>query len=534
MSEIRPKTKKLRNATPNINLPVIDSKANKLSESNVYILRKLPEVSLREPSSNRLNSLNELEFNAKWINRDQMTNQITNDDNRTGQHPNRLNKANKVNKSTKKEFIKQNSSSSLMRDGHRNKEHTKSRTSASEYARPTTNQKLQIKIKCYLCNHEFNAKTIIKHETECLDKWKQLSSDEKRIAIEAQKEWLNTHPNDAQQPNQWTKFKAILQTCGKCGRNFFEHRLPKHELNCKGKQVALTKFNENSGEYSVGNFDEQPSDERSSERPSEKSNKNAKLDESMDAKLDAIKDRVEESIVFLRKTKPLNGKSSQFYKQQQLSLPLVLSNEESNQSSKERSTVGPQSNEQDKTDKTNLLNQSTSKPSFFTRCSQCDRVYFKSNIQTHMQFHARSNAQSSSEDSWRGDKHSDKNFVSINASSPINSIVSSSEPINTTPDDVNATQSSIKSSEADDDRKTQLIVQLSQQFNPINSNQSNQTDQSNPISDRTANQLDGQLMLNDTEWIEHLSKLKKCTKCNRTFFSDRIRKHQNTCKAQPI
>lgn len=96
------------------------------------------------------------------------------------------------------------------------------------------------------------------------------------------------------------------------------------------------------------------------------------------------------------------------------------------------------------------------------------------------------------------------------------------------------TLSSTSSSRNDDNQneETNLSVKLNSQFirKPI----INPTESINDLLiDRTSSLDDGQ-MFSDEEWIEHLNKLKKCTKCNRTFFADRIRKHEINCKAQPI
>ena len=494
MSDSRPKTKKLRNATPNINLPVINSASNKpfnwktLSESNVYILKKLPEVSLKETS---LNQLDRIEFDE----------------------------------SRKKELIKQNSSSSLGKV-KTNSENLKHKAAVREYSghRPTTNQKLRVDIKCYLCNKQFTGKEIIKHEAECLERWRRLSSDEKRRAVEEQKRWLKDDSdvglssesdlNEADGQGQWKKFKAILRSCSKCGRNFFEHRLEKHEANCKGKQV-LSKLEESDAD-------------------------------TVDRK-ETLKDQngQQENIVFVRKTKPLISRSTQLYKQQQnqatagLMSPSRSSGEsgtDSPLSSRKQRESGEEANEKPKDQPSDGENEKGSHStgqgkanitSYFAKCPQCGRVLNKSKLLSHERYHARTSSLGQPSDDKTSERRTD--HLSCNGLSLDGSSLS---PVN--PVDVKAERSSEPTT------KAELILQLSKQFNPINpANQSNQPIQVNQTSLPIAacDQLNDRLMFDDEEWSEHLAKLKMCSKCNRTFFSDRIKKHQSICKAkkaQPV
>lgn len=589
MSDSRPKTKKLRNATPNINLPVINSGSSKfnwktLSESNVYILKKLPEVSLKESS---LNQLDRIEFGdqQKGVAR------------------------------KKKEFIKQNSSTSLGKvKAHANSENlikhrTPVREHSSGHPRPTTNQKLQVHIKCYLCNQQFNGKEIIKHEADCLERWRQLSSEEKRKAIEEQKQWLNETDSDAAPSSegdlnspadthgQWKKFKAILRSCGKCGRNFFEHRLEKHEANCKGRQAPTSKA-ENDGDKLADAPDRSASKETLRDRNGQRS----------------------ENIVFVRKTKPLNSRSTQLYKQQQATnstgLPFMSSGQSNgdSQSSGRRSpeTAGlvQQIDQQSKSreqrsngepaEKTNASNSTpkASTTNYFAKCPQCGRVLNKSNFQTHEKYHARSSSLNQSPDD-RGAQdsrtdHLSFNGLSLDGSSPLSPV----NPVDASADRairadaisvIHAIQSEPPTSSDELSRnlngineqtkKAELIVQLSKQFNPTNqsnraasqsnrsgelayqaaspagqrsisqrstspANQTSPSDQSKAADQHSTTNgstmsptVDGQLMFNEDEWSEHLSKLKKCYKCDRTFFANRIKKHQSICKAkkaQPV
>ena len=465
MDDSRPKTKKLRNATPNINLPIINSSSNKfnwktLSEGNVYILKKLPEVSLKEAS---LNQLDRIAFNPK------------------------------------KDLIKQNSSTSLGK-AHQNSRNLRHKVPLQQHSgqhsghhRPATSQKLQVTIQCYLCNGQFNGKEIIKHEAECLERWRRLPSEEKRRAIEEQKRWLTDADSDvalssegdlnetADSHGQWKKFKAILRSCSKCGRNFFEHRLEKHETNCKGKQAL------------------------------------AKLTES-DAPPEALSDRngqQQENIVFVRKTKPLNSRSTQLYKQQA-----------------SRSASDGESGLDSPNGEKNVPIGKVTTTNYFAKCPQCGRVLNKSNLQTHEKYHARSISlnQPSEEAAAAQDSRTDRlsfNDLSLDGSSPLSAAktvdVCADRTLNGDLDDPKETESSTKA---------ELIVQLSKQFNPANQsdriNQSNQADQHNVTNSPSGEPL----MFNADEWSEHLSNLKMCEKCNRTFFADRIKKHQSICKAK--
>lgn len=554
MSDSRPKTKKLRNATPNINLPIINSASNKfnwktLSESNVYILKKLPEVSLKESS---LNQLERIEF---------------------GEHQ----KGRK-----KKEFLKQNSSSSLGKvKAHANSENLIKHRAATirehsgGHPRPTTNQKMQVLIKCYLCNQQFNGKEIIKHEAECLERWRQLSSEEKRKAIEEQKQWLNDTSDSAATPTsegdlnsaddthgQWKKFKAILRSCSKCSRNFFEHRLERHEANCKGKQAPVSKTTAENYEDNLAN-----SPDRSNLK-------------------ETLRDRndLQENIVFVRKTKPLNSRSTQLYKQQQAgtSSPPGLSFESSSEFRGDSRGDSQSSNgDLSENEKNNASNPKTSTTNYFMKCPQCGRVLNKANFQTHEKYHARSISLSQPpDDKDAQDSRTDPlsfNGLSLDGSSPLSPV--NSIDVNADRADAinlihatNTVKSELPSANSgelsknlnginEQDTKAKLIVQLSKQFNPINqTNQSNRAasqpldqlavqnvspaNQTSPSDQpKTSNQhsnglespiIDNQLMFNEDEWSEHLSKLKKCDKCDRTFFANRIKKHQSICKAKKV
>lgn len=521
MGDSRPKTKKLRNATPNINLPIINSSSNKfnwktLSESNVYILKKLPEVSLKECS---LNQLDRIAFNPK---KDLI----------------------------KKELIKQNSSTSLGKAKvHQNSRNFRHKPLAQQFPgnhhsghhaghhpghhRSLTNQKLAVSIHCYLCNEQFNGKEIIKHEAECLERWRRLPSEEKRRAIEEQQRWLNDADSDvalssegdlnetadtlSDSHGQWKKFKAILRSCSKCGRNFFEHRLEKHEANCKGKQ-ALNKLTE------------------------------------------ADTPQQQEAIVFVRKTKPLNSRSTQFYKQQQQASRSVglgspsgspsgsASDGESDTNSAPPAAKPEESNGEEaaiENEKTNSSSQpKVSTTNYFAKCPQCGRVLNKSNLQRHERYHARSislNQPAEEERASAQDGRTDRlsfNGLSLDGSSalsPVNAVdVTADRALN---GNLDGTKEPVT--------KAELIIQLSKQFNPENSvanpaNQSNQASLPNGSPDHQQQQQHNPtnsptgepLMFNEDEWSEHLAKLKTCNKCNRTFFADRIKKHQSICKAK--
>ena len=399
MCDSRPKTKKLRNATPNINLPVIESGSNKfnwktLSESNVYILKKLPEVSLKESS---LNQLDRIELNG---------------------HLARLTAAGRA---KKKELVKQGSSSSLGKmKVYQNAENLPSG------GRPTTNQKLQVNIKCYLCNEQFNGKEIIRHEAKCLERWRRLPSDEKRRAIEEQKRWLDDAADLAELSSesdladdshgQWKKFRAILRSCRQCGRSFFEHRLEKHETHCKGRQ-ALGKLAERSPQETLGDGRQESIGPQENIGP-------------------------EEKIVFVRKTKPLNSHRSTLYRQQQEQL-------------QERP---PSNGEAEKS--ASIAGKSPSTTNFFAKCPQCQRVLKKSNLQMHEKYHARSSSlnQLCEDRAGAPDSRTDHlNGLSLDALSPVNAVDVGAE---LAPADL--------SGFASESTKAELIAQLSKQFNPIN------------------------------------------------------------------
>lgn len=389
-NDARPKTKKLRQATPHLNLPIINSQTNKfnwktLSESNVYILKKLPEVSLKDQS---LNQLDQLEFNERL---------------------------NKTNAKLRKELIKQNSTVSSKKDAHNLEQFKQARSTTSEYqSRPTSSQRAQAKIKCYLCNNEFNSKEIIKHETSCLDKWRQLSSEDKKKAIDAQKNWLNAQPNQPSNQQQWKKIRSILSRCPKCGKSFFMQRLEKHELDCKGRQISAQSVDKLS------------------------------LDEGLEKK-DDKRSNIEnlKEIIFVRKTKPLT-RSTKLYKQQKSAETIVenssskspedlsidhgklsklsnlanldnidilsnLNNIDQQNWKSNSPIVNSSETVDDLTKKTNTINQAKQTTNYFEKCTQCGRVCNKSNMDTHIKIHKRSNLiPQSSEDNTKLDKSDDK------------------------------------------------------------------------------------------------------------------------------
>lgn len=548
LNDSRPKTKKLRNATPNINLPIIDSSSNKfnwkknLSESNVYLLKKLPEVSSKECSLNELDQIESIE-NSKCSNE---INKLKN-----GLKNSFENNQKKKLKNNKRELIKRNSN--------------------------------LIKIKCYLCNNEFNAKQIINHETECLEKWRKLTSEEKRKAIEDQKDWLNSTLNinnadseiletsdsimsttvNLETGSQWKKFKSILRSCSKCGRTFFDHRLKKHELTCKSKHVS-GKLNEKVNESSINEI-------------------NKKLDHCSD-------ENQQENIFFVRKTKPLNSRSTQFYKQHTI-LPQVCnqlkanSQSLSNNAQQDALNLAEQSNlvhskssskdvqSSNDNEQNNLINQQSNKTTtinYFLKCSQCGRVLNKSNLEAHERYHARSNNsinQTSTDNLKDKNNTIDEKLIEKSLSNELvkNNLNEQLNQDNLSKGIKNVIKYELNNSIKTDEQtlKSELIAQLNKQFNPIN--QLNQLNQLNPIKQSNIiNQLDltdqlnllnqpnlksikttksieelisdqsfdDQFIFNDQEWNEHLLNLKKCSKCNRTFFANRIKKHQTICKVK--